>query len=233
MPDAAPLPFDQDAPISARERFEAMHFEIRRRICLLDCAPGTRLSEVALAAEFGTSRTPLRRVLARLEDEGLVQSVHGVGTFVTDSDIRELEQVYELRVELVELTARLDPCPPDQALMDNFHALSKRSKEVMESRDPRAFTALDMDLFQSLMKLTRNKALREVCERLYYKTKRIWIKSALVAQIDLTEELQVFDREIDDIIAALKIGDLVAVANIQKAHISMSFRRLKNASGAK
>ena len=75
---------------SARDRFERMHDEIRRRICLLDYAPGTRLSEETLAAEFGTSRTPLRRVLARLESEGLLQSVHGVGTFVTDVDLTEL-----------------------------------------------------------------------------------------------------------------------------------------------
>ncbi len=64
-----------------------MHADIRQRICLLDFPPGAQLSETALAEEFGTSRTPVRRVLARLEEEGLVQSVHGVGTLVTDADI--------------------------------------------------------------------------------------------------------------------------------------------------
>ncbi|MDO7654393.1 MAG: winged helix-turn-helix domain-containing protein, partial [Paracoccaceae bacterium] len=56
-----------------------MHHEIRSRISVLDYPPGMRLSEVELAEEFGTSRTPLRRVLARLEDEGLVKPMHGVG----------------------------------------------------------------------------------------------------------------------------------------------------------
>jgi len=62
-------------------RNQMLYSQLRDRICLLDYPPDTRLSEEALAKEFGISRTPLRRVLARLEDEGLVQSVHGVGTW--------------------------------------------------------------------------------------------------------------------------------------------------------
>jgi DNA-binding GntR family transcriptional regulator len=46
-------------PSDARARFLRLHGALRTRICLLDYPPGTRLSEEALAAEFGTSRTPL------------------------------------------------------------------------------------------------------------------------------------------------------------------------------
>lgn len=215
---------------SARERYARMHHEIRRRICLLEYAPGTRLSEEALAAEFGTSRTPVRRVLAKLEDEGLVRSVHGVGTFITDANIHELQQVYQLRVELVQLTGKLGPRQPDAELIAEFRQLAGRSKQMLQSRDPKAFTQLDMDFFQALMKLTGNQPLREICERLYYRTKRIWVQSALAAEIDLREEFDIFDREVEDVVAALEIGDLEAVANFQRAHISMSFRRLMNAA---
>ncbi|MEO8530060.1 MAG: GntR family transcriptional regulator, partial [Deltaproteobacteria bacterium] len=75
---------EDSAPnIGVRQRFERLYREIRLRICMLDYPPGMRLSEEAMAREFGVSRTPLRRVLGRLETEGLVQSVHGVGTMVT------------------------------------------------------------------------------------------------------------------------------------------------------
>lgn len=230
MPDGDVVPDGTLSSGPAQERLEVMHAEIRRRICLLDYPPGMRLSEIALAAELGTSRTPLRRVLAKLADEGLVRSVQGVGTFVTDCEVRELQQVYELRLELVELTGKLSPRRPDNALMEKFYALARRSKDVMQSRDPRAFTQLDMDHFQTLMQLTENHALREISERLYFKTKRIWIKSAIAAEIDLVDELTTFDREVDDIIAALEVADMAAVASIQKAHISMSFRRLMSAA---
>ena len=50
-------------------------------------------------------------MLARLEAEGLIGSVHGVGTIVTDVDIEELAQVYALRMELAPLLGKLDPIP--------------------------------------------------------------------------------------------------------------------------
>lgn len=211
---------------SVRVRHAAMHREIRDRISLLDYPPGMRLSETELADEFGTSRTPLRRVLARLEDEGLLNSVHGVGTFVTNVDIDELEQVYRLRLELLELTARLDPVMPDQEFMDRLDALISRSNEIAQYDDPQEFTRLDMDVFHTLLDLTANEPLRLIMERLYYQTKRIWLKSAIAAHLDLKDEFRIFHRELEDIREALATEDLEAAAHIQRAHISMSFKRL-------
>ncbi|TMV05644.1 GntR family transcriptional regulator [Ruegeria sediminis] len=219
------------AETGVRDRHDAIHHEIRQRICLLDYPPGEKLSEAELAAEFGISRTPLRRVLARLEDEGLVQSQHGVGTFVTNADLGELEQVYRLRVELVELTGRLDPVPPDAAYLARFDDLIGQSHRIMASGTPRAFTQFDMLVFQTLLDLTANEPLRAVQERLYYQTKRIWLTSAMAAQLDLSDEFRIFHHELEAIRLALQAGDLDAVAHIQRAHISMSFNRLLNRSG--
>lgn len=211
----------------ARDRFERMHAAIRNSICLLDYAPGTRLSEEALAAEFGVSRTPLRRVLGRLESEGLLQSVHGVGTFVTDVDIGELTQTYQLRLELAELTGKLGPTAPDAALWDRFRALSARSKALIDAPDPRRFAELNMDFFLALLGLTANEPLREISERLFFQTARIWLKSVFASRIDLVDEVDIFDREVHDILRALEIGDLHAASLIQRAHISMSFERMR------
>ncbi len=215
-----------DTP-TARDRFERLHAELRDRICLLDYAPGTRLSEEALAAEFGVSRTPLRRVLGRLEAEGLVQSVHGVGTFVTDVEIGELTQTYQLRLELAELVGRLSRQPPDAALMAEFRAVADRAKALTQAPDPRAFAQLNMDFFLARLRLTANEPLREIAERLYIRTARIWMKSVFASRVDLREEAETFRREIEDVLAALDIGDLHAASLIQRAHISMSFERLK------
>jgi DNA-binding GntR family transcriptional regulator len=212
---------------SARDRFEKMHAAIRTRIVLLDYAPGTRLSEEALAAEFGVSRTPLRRVLVRLEGEGLLQSVHGVGTFVTDVEIGELTQTYQLRLELAELTGKLSAVTPDEALWHEFRALSARSKAMIDAPDPRRFAELNMDFFLALLRLTANEPLKDICERLYFQTTRIWLKSVFASRIDLADEVDIFDREVHDILRALEIGDLHAAALIQRAHISMSFERMR------
>ena len=226
MTDPGVLRTLDDPSLTVKDRHATIYREIRQRICLLDYAPGQQLSEAALAEEFGISRTPVRRVLARLEEEGLVQSVHGVGTMVTDADIAELEQEYRLRVELTALTGRLDPVFPDGAYMTRLQILIDRAADMSRGGTPKSFTQLDMDVFETLMDLTGNEPLRQILERLYYKTKRLWVVRAIKSELDLKEEFRIFLHELEAIQIALESGDLDAVAQIQRAHISMSFNRL-------
>nr|WP_319247579.1 GntR family transcriptional regulator [uncultured Celeribacter sp.] len=214
-------------PQSARGRYGRIHDEIRTRICMLDYPPKMRLSEAALAEEFGISRTPLRRVLGRLEDEGLLSSVHGVGTFVTDVDYAEMAQVYRLRKELVLLQTRLDPVAPSPEMIDGVRDILERAEALKVAPSARAFSELDRDMFQLLLRLTGNEPLRTMAERLYFRTARIWLKQVTASKIDLMQEIEIYARESRDILEALEIGDLDAVGHIRRAHISLSFARMQ------
>jgi DNA-binding GntR family transcriptional regulator len=214
-----------------RQRFERIYHVLRTRICLLDYPPGERLREEDLAEEFGVSRTPIRPVLITLEAEGLLRSVHGVGTIVTDIDVDELEQVYQLRVELAELIGKLSPITPDAAKIAEFRAMLARCEALTRSPDAREFARINMDFFHLLNSLTGNEPLREISERLYYQTTRIWLKTASrLSQYKelLMNEIQIFQREVADIVDAVEVGDLQVVGYIRRAHISMSFQRLRN-----
>lgn len=208
-----------------RGRHDSIYRVIRERISLLDYAPGQKLSEEALADEFGVSRTPLRRVLARLESEGLLRSVQSVGTIVTDIDIETLAQTYLLRTELAELIGRLNPVPVTQATLAELSDCHARLEQLERGPDPKTFARINIDFFQALLQLTANEPLREISERLYYRTTRIWIQS--LDSGDLADEISIFRREVTDILAAVRIDDLEAVGQIRRAHISMSFKRLE------
>jgi DNA-binding FadR family transcriptional regulator len=82
-----------------------------------------------------------------------------------------------------------------------------------------------MDFFQELAAMTGNQPLREISERLYYLTTRIWLKS--VPHLNLRDEIIVFRREVADILAAMEVGDLEAVGFIRRSHISMSVKRMR------
>lgn len=214
----------------AAERFRRLYHALRERICLLDYPPGTRLSEETLAQEFGTSRTPLRRVLARLEDEGLVESRHGVGTLVTDVDRDRLAQVYAFRLELAQLVGQLDPVPVDdghRAAMADFVA---RGAALAAAPDAHHFARLNMEYFAFGLSLTGNAALRETSERLYYLTARIWLQS--IPRLDIAAECAIFLDELRQTETALSIGDTQSAALIRRAHISMSARRLEASNAA-
>jgi DNA-binding GntR family transcriptional regulator len=82
-----------------------------------------------------------------------------------------------------------------------------------------------MDFFQELGAMVGNAPLREISERLYYLTTRIWLKS--VPHLNLPDEITVFRREMADILQAMEVGDLEAVGHIRRSHISMSVKRMK------
>lgn len=211
-------------PLSVKERYERIYGTLRDRICLLDYPPGSRLSEEELAQEFETSRTPVRRVLARLESEGLVQSVHGVGTIVTDVHIEELQQVYHLRLELATLIGKLSPIPRSAADLDRIRALIARCDAAILKPDQRAFLRINMEFFEELNAMTGNLPLREINERLYVQVARVVLK--MMPQLGLDEEFAAFRREMEEVLAAAEIGDWDSIGHIRRAHISMSFHRM-------
>ncbi|MBL0934279.1 MAG: GntR family transcriptional regulator [Rhizobiaceae bacterium] len=218
-----------------RGRFERIYQALRTRICMLDYAPGSRLREEDLAEEFGVSRTPVRRVLVKLEAEGLLRSVHGVGTIVTDIDVDELAQVYELRIELAELVGKLSPVTVDAALVARFRDMRARCDLLVKEGDPREFSRINMEFFHLFTALTTNEPLRAISERLYYQTARIWLKTAArLESFDelLKNEFVTFQREVADITEAVEHSDLVAAGHVRRAHIAMSFRRIRRAAEA-
>lgn len=215
-----------DTP-DARARFLRLHAELRTRICLLYYPPGTRLSEEALAAEFGTSRTPLRRVLARLEDEGLVVSQHGVGTIVTDVEPAEMSRTYDLRRELAGLVGRLSPVTITDEIVAQARDFLARGEALLAAPDILSLARLNMEYFHFGTSLTMNEALRDTSERLYYRTSRIWLKAT--THLDLTEETGIFVAELRDSLQALEARDAQAAADVRRAHISLCIARVNAA----
>jgi len=80
---------------------------IREEILRGEWGPGTRLQPVTLAERLGTSSTVVREALARLAGDGLVTAQPNRGFFVRELDVRELEDLTELRCVTEELAARL------------------------------------------------------------------------------------------------------------------------------
>jgi DNA-binding GntR family transcriptional regulator len=81
-------------------QWEAVYRETRRRILTLELAPGTPLSEITVAQEFGTSPTPARDALGRLRQEGLVVLARGRRYSVAGLSINDISELSELRFVL-------------------------------------------------------------------------------------------------------------------------------------
>jgi DNA-binding GntR family transcriptional regulator len=91
----------------------ALYRALRERIVTTAFAPGEAVSELRIAEAYGVSRTPVREAFKRLAEEGFLEVVPQVGTFVARIDLRLVRDSHFVRETLecriVELAAaRID-----------------------------------------------------------------------------------------------------------------------------
>jgi DNA-binding GntR family transcriptional regulator len=208
----------------ARSRFTYLHHEIRKRICLLHYKPGEKLYVEVLAKEFDVGLSPVRRVLSRLEADGLVEIIHGVGIIVVDLDDQQLKDTYALRVHLLGMFGEMAVSSIPSDLIVRFEELEKEIRTEKHEMTAEDFSRLNMIFVDMTLDLIQNSAYRYILERLYYQSSGFFMLS--IHAINLREEFDIFHREIKDVLSALKQGDLNVLGHIRKNHVSLSYYRM-------
>lgn len=79
---------------------------IRHDIILGNLPPGSRITEIALAAKYGTSRVPVREALGALEAEGFVESRPYAGSRVCNIPVDDADDLFAVREVLEAAIAR-------------------------------------------------------------------------------------------------------------------------------
>ena len=74
--------------------------EIRDRILSWRYPPGRHLGERELCEEFSASRIPVREALNTLAEQGLVDRVPNQGCYVRQPNLRDVHELYDLRLAL-------------------------------------------------------------------------------------------------------------------------------------
>ena len=86
---------------------EDVYERVRAAILDGDLAPGSVMSQVALAEELGISRTPLREALRMLQSEGLVEGEPNRRVRVAPISAKDLEELCVIRITLESEALRL------------------------------------------------------------------------------------------------------------------------------
>jgi len=209
---------------AARHRYERILHEIRERIILLDYPPGMRLNETELAGEFGVSRTPIRRVLGRLEYEGFIRIRQGSGNYVTRIKWDDLVDAYVFRMRLAELIGDLSPGEIDAGVLARLEEIQAEVHDYGYDLDPRAYRRLNGAFQDEFMKLIGNRELRSNIHRLYVLTQRHWHEWQ--PWMDWRFEIECFHWQVDDIIRSLKFGDLRGAGLVWRNVIAAMLARL-------
>ena len=73
---------------------------LRERIARQDVAPGAKLGEQELAAEFGVPRARIREVFGVLESRGLIERIPNRGAVVSRLELDQVFHLYDVRAVL-------------------------------------------------------------------------------------------------------------------------------------
>ena len=133
-------------------------------------SPGERLSEITLSERLALSRTPVRAALARLEQEGLLESIPSGGYAVRALSEADIVDSIELRGVLEGTAARLAAergvAPAKMALFKALIGeLDAIVKVRLEELDFAAYVARNADFHEMLAGLSGSQVIRRELER--------------------------------------------------------------------
>lgn len=97
--------------------------------------PGARVNQEDLAADLGLSVAPIREALRVLEQEGQLTYLPRRGYFVTELNVADLTEIYELRAVLEERAARLALPVLDDEALDRVREAARECVEAAGSGD--------------------------------------------------------------------------------------------------
>jgi DNA-binding GntR family transcriptional regulator len=160
--------------IAERSAAQVAYEILKERIVTAEVRPGTALSDVQVARELGLGRMPVRDALQRLAAERLVNIFPSRGVFVSELPAFELQQIFEVRIELEGLGARLAAeraTPADDLL---FAELQSREEAVRIGQQRDGIISLDRDIHRAIVSTARNEYLGRTLDPLRNISTRAW-----------------------------------------------------------
>lgn len=205
--------------------------------------PGDKLpTESAIMAEQGVSRTVVREAISRLQAAGLVETRHGIGTFVLDTPkegpfridpativtLRDVLAVLELRISLEVESAGLaaQRRSPEQVeamrqALDALHNAQASGRDAV---------AADFQFHLRIAEATGNRYFTDIMSHLGASIiPRTRVNSARLAHDDQARYLARVNREHEDIFEAIQRSDSDAARAAMRLHLTNSRERLRRA----
>lgn len=148
---------------------------IQRKIVAGELAAGTVISELDIAKELGSSRTPIREAISQLVAEGLLEQSPGGGVLVVQFTREDIVDLCELREALetyaLSKVARLGLMRPSDkerlqklvdAILDLKEELLKSGKTALDEGKMKRFIAVDFSFHALLIALSQNTRINKM-----------------------------------------------------------------------
>ena len=208
--------------------------------------PGDKLpTEAAIMGEFEVSRTVVREAISKLQAAGLVETRHGIGTFVIGpgdapsfkitpeqfSTLQDVLAVLELRIGLETEAAGL---AAQRRTADNLAALRKALDAVIAAVEAgHDSVAADFQFHLEIARATQNSHFAELMATL---GSQIIPRARLEPTADMSAERLAYMRRVnaehESILDAITSQDAESARAAMRTHLSNSRERRRRATEA-
>jgi DNA-binding GntR family transcriptional regulator len=128
--------------------------------------PGSQLTEIPLASQFGVSRGPVREAFRGLEERRLVRVESNRGVFVRTISPLEADQIYEVRIALELLVVARLAADPGRLAAAKLDVLLDKAERLAGKGDFAGCHTCNIEFHDRLVQATGNATLQDTYRRL-------------------------------------------------------------------
>ncbi|HEC46258.1 MAG TPA: GntR family transcriptional regulator [Pseudomonas xinjiangensis] len=149
-------------PLRRHSLYEAVTERLREMVLEGELEPGSRISEKRLCEAFEVSPTPLRQALKVLVSEGLVEMLPNRGARVTEVDIQEVADLFDVMAVLEGLSGTLLATRASDAEIAEIRDLHECMMEQFRNNQRKEYFQLNQAIHRRLAEITGNRVLLEL-----------------------------------------------------------------------
>jgi len=206
---------NDDEPVSL-SRGEEAYQKMREAIQSGELKPGARLREVELAEWLGSSRTPVREALNRLQTEGLVVQEPRRGMIIAELDHSMVSELYFMREVLEGTAARLAARHASDVEISMLREIADRDKNLT---DPVKLARNNRMFHETLYRAAHNRYLLKTLSLLQESLALLGPTTlAMPGRSNTAYE------EHDALVRAIERHDADAAEEMSRAHIRSAHR---------
>jgi DNA-binding GntR family transcriptional regulator len=194
---------------------------LKKHVVTLPRTEGTFLTEAEVCRATGTSRTPVREALLRLEADGLLRIVPKKGAFVPPITEMEVDAIMQARALVEDFCVRR-AAPAGDILAPELNRLLARQEKQQKS--PLAFIELDREFHRAIVRAANNPILADFYESLRDRQTRMGLHAIATSERRMSGVL----AEHRAIAEGVRSGDPERAAASMAAHLMATMAVLRS-----
>ena len=208
----------------SQSTIDRIHSELLQQIVDRSLTPDVKLSENLLSKKWKVSRTPIREVLRRLEAEGLVTSHRYRGFAVNPITLKDIEQLYPIRISLEGLAGKLATplLSQDPAKLKILENMCVEMERFFRRGEIEAYISKNNEFHSFIWRSCENRWLIKILENLSSQVNRFMVKS-----LHVPNRINRSVREHREIYEKLKTGNGKAVERAIQTNHRKAFEDLR------